>query len=178
MSLGICLKVVERFLCKNLLYLMYWFYLTNIDVRECRETLNQEVVAPVYSWEILYKCIVCHFVVVALNIAHLHSALACLSQASLYTHCGVSLLLCSSLVVASQNQNLLQVLSISLAHSLNLSIIRQIVVTFAKTQSALANTNEVIGSILHIGTYTNTKHRTTNTTCIKLSNNKLILATV
>ena len=177
-SLSVCLKVVERLFCKNLLHLMYWLNLTNIYVRECREALNKKVVAPVYSGEVLHKGIVCHLVVVALDVAHLHSALACLSQASLYAHCGVCLLLCSSLVVASQNQNLLQVLGISLAHRLNLSIVREIVVALAKTQSALSNTNEVICSVLHIGTNAYTEHSATDATCVKLGNHELILAAV
>ena len=83
MRLGVSLEVVERLVSQYLLHLVDRLKLSYVDVRECREALSEEEVAPVDAREVLHESVVCHLVVVGLHVAQLYLALACLGDASL-----------------------------------------------------------------------------------------------
>ena len=116
--------------------------------------------------------------VVAQNVAQLHFALACLGYACLDAHCGIGLALCVGLAVAGKEEHLLQVIGVSGTHGLNLCVVREIVVAVAQAESALSNTNKVVGGILHVGSYANTEHCATHSTHVELGRYYLIFATV
>ena len=178
MRLSVCLQVVERLLCQYLLHLVDRLKLTHVDVRERREALREEEVAPVDAREVLHEGIVCHLVVVGLHVAQLHLSLTCLSDACLDAHCSVRLALRSSLVVAGEHKHLLEVFGISLAHCNHLSVVREVVVALAESESALTDAYEVVGSVLHVGTYAGSEHKTVESACVKLRCHKLVLAAV
>ena len=178
MSLGVSLEVVERLVSQYLLHLVDRLKLAYVDVRECGEALSQEEVAPVDAREVLHESVVCHLVVVGLHVAQLYLALACLGDACLDAYCGVGLALSSSLVVAGENEHLLEVFGVSLAHSNHLSVVREVVVALAESESALTKTHEVVGSVLHVGTYADSEHEAVETACVELCCDELILAAV
>ena len=178
MCFGISLEVVERLVGKYLLHLVYRFYLAYVYMRECGEALHEEYVAPVDAREFLHHCGIGHLVVVALNVAQLHFALACLGYACLYAHSCVGLALGIGLGVACKIEHHLQIIGISGTYGFNLCVVREIVVAVAQAESALSNTNKVVGGILHVGTDTYSEHCATHSTHVELSRYYLIFATV
>ena len=147
-------------------------------MRKCGEALHEEYVAPVDARKFLHHSSVSHLMVVALNVAQLHFALACLGNACLYAHSCVGLALGIGLSVACKIEHHLQIIGISGTHGFNLCVVREIVVAVAQAESALSYAYKVVGGILHVGTYTYSEHCATHSTHVELSRYDLIFATV
>ena len=178
LNLCVCLQIIQRGLCENLLNLVDWLRLTYTNFLESRETGCQEHVAPVDARIIEHELVVGHLVIVLVDVAELYLAIACLSDAGLDSHHSLHLLLGCSLVVAYHLEELLHISLVCITDLLGLLVIVYIVIAYTKTNTALSYLNEVVGGITKVGTNTDTIHHGTLATEIELSCYQLILSAV
>ena len=178
LDLCVCLQIIQRGLCENLLNLVDWFRLTHANFLESRETGCQEHIAPVDARIIEHELVVGHLVIVLVDVAELYLAIACLSDAGLDSHHSLHLLLGGSLVIAYHLEELLHISLVCITNLLGLLVIVYIVIAYTKTKTTLSYLNEVVGGITKVGTHTDAIHHGTLATEIELSGNELILSAV
>ena len=178
LDLCVCLQIIQRGLCENLLNLVDWFRLTHANFLESRETGCQEHIAPVDARIIEHELVVGHLVIVLVDVAELYLAIACLSDAGLDSHHSLHLLLGDSLVVAYHLEELLHISLVCITNLLGLLVIVYIVIAYTKTETTLVYLNEVVGGITKVGAHTDAIHHGTLATEIELSGNELILSAV
>ena len=110
---------------------------------KCGEALCQEHVTPVYAWVIGDKLQITHLVVVGIDVAQLHRAIACLCQTSLDSHHSIGLFLCRSLVVAHEFEQCGEQFLVCLAHLHGLFVVVEIVVALVKAESTLSHSYDI-----------------------------------
>ncbi len=152
--------------------------LTDINVVESGEAGGEEDVAPVDTGEVVDKLVVGHLVIVGIDVAQFHLVVAHLSDTGLNGEHSLHLLLSRCLVSACEHKEFLQILLVSLEHTLVLRIVRDVVVALTKSESTLADTYEVPFSIFLVGADTDVEHRRTLTVAVELGAHELILLAV
>ena len=178
LDFGVCLQIIQRCLGKHLLHFVDWLRLTHADFLEGRETGCQEHVTPVDARIVGNQLIVSHLVIVLVDVAQLHLAVASLGDAGLDGHHCLHLLLCGGLVVAHHLEELLHVSLVSLTNLLGLVVVVHVVVANTQSDAALTHLNDVVGCITKVCIYADAKHHGTLATEVELSGNQLILTAV
>ena len=138
---------------------MYRLRLTHVHAVEHGESLCEENVTPVDAGIIVHELHIAHFVIVGVDVAQLHGAVAGLGQTCLYGHDGLHLLRCCGLIVAHELEEGCHQLLIGVAHLHGLLIVVEIVVALAQTETTLTNAHNVHRSVALVCAHAHVEHQ-------------------
>ena len=178
LDLGVCLQVVEGCLGQDFLHLMDRLGLPHVHGVEAGESRGEEHVAPVDAGEVGHQLVVTHLVVVGVDVAQLHSAVAGFGDAGLDGHHCLHLLFGRVVVVAHHLEEVAHKGLVGLTYAHRLLVVVQIVVACAQSDATLAYAHDVLAGIALVGSHADAIHHGVLALVVEQCGDELVFAAV